>query len=210
MGKNKGMVGKYKTISNTQYKRKHKSKTQPGGTAMISTNNMALHARDTEIDQSKLGRWTWTRYRGKDNLITRIITVYLPNKPTEWGDRKVYFQQQKALIIDSITEYPLKIFWEDLWEMVDTCQKDGEQIILMGDWNQDVREEKFLEPFKIRNLKPSITERHGNSGPGIYQRGTATIDEIFTSFTIEVKTAGYLEHEHIRSDHRITWVYFQQ
>ena len=28
-------------------KGKHKSKTQPGGTAMISANNMALHARDT-------------------------------------------------------------------------------------------------------------------------------------------------------------------
>ena len=88
--------------------------------------------------------------------------------------------------------------------------KNEEQIILMGDWNQDVREEKFLEPFKARNLKPSITERHGNSGPGTYQRGTAPIDEIFTSFTIKVRTAGYLEHGHIRSDHRTVWVDFQQ
>ena len=96
---------------------------------------MALHARDTGIDQRKLGRWTWTRYRGKDNLITRIITVYVPTKPTVWGDRKVYFQQQKALTIDNITECPLKVFWEDLWELVDTCQKDEEQIILIGDWN---------------------------------------------------------------------------
>ena len=52
---------------------------------------MALHTRDTGIDQRKLGRWTWTRYRGKDNLIIRIIIVYVPTKPTEWGDRKVYF-----------------------------------------------------------------------------------------------------------------------
>ena len=47
-------------------KEKHKSKTQPGGTAMISANNMALHARDTGIDHRKLGIWTWARYRGKD------------------------------------------------------------------------------------------------------------------------------------------------
>ena len=80
----------------------------------------------------------------------------------------------------------------------------------MEDWNQDVREEKFLEPFKARNLKPLITERHGNSVPGTYQRGTAPIDEVFTSFTIKVRTAGYLEHGHIRSDHRTIWVDFQQ
>ena len=81
------------------------------------------------------------RYRGKDNLITRIITIYVPTKPTVWRDRKVYFQQQNALTIDNITECPLKVFWKDLWELVDTCKKDEEQIILMRDWNQDVWEE---------------------------------------------------------------------
>ena len=32
-------------------KQKYKSKSQPGGTAMINTNNMALHAKDIGIDQ---------------------------------------------------------------------------------------------------------------------------------------------------------------
>ena len=72
-----------------------------------------------------------------------IIIVYVPTKPTEWVDRKVYFQQQKALTIDNITECQLKVFGKDLWEMVDRCQKDEEKIILMGDWNQDVREGRF-------------------------------------------------------------------
>ena len=60
---------------------------------MISTNNMALYTRDTGIDQRKLERWKWTRYKVKVNLITGIITVYIPNKPTELGDRKLFFQQ---------------------------------------------------------------------------------------------------------------------
>ena len=80
----------------------------------------------------------------------------------------------------------------------------------MGDWNQDVREEKILELFKARNLKPSTTERHRHSGPGTYQRGTTPIDEIFTAFTIKVRKAGYLEHWQIRGYHRTTWVDFQQ
>ena len=51
---------------------------------------------------------------------------------------------------------PTERFWKDLWELVDTWQKDEVQIILMGDWNQDVREAKFLKPLKARNLKPGI------------------------------------------------------
>ena len=39
--------------------------------------------------------------------------------------------------------------------------KNEEQIILIGDWNQDVREGKSLELFKARNLKPSNNVKAG-------------------------------------------------
>ena len=103
----------------------------------------------------------------------------------------------------------MKVFTEDFWQVVDTYQKDEERIILAGDWNHDVREATYLEPFKVSNLKPSIKERHGNSIPGIYQGGTVPIDEIFALFNVKVKTASYLENGHIRSDHRTIWIDFQ-
>ena len=53
---------------------------------------MVLHTKNTGVDESKLGRLTWKRYRDEENLIMRIITIYLPNKPTEQGDRKIYYQ----------------------------------------------------------------------------------------------------------------------
>ena len=37
---NKKMVQKYKAINSTRYKEDHKSKSQPGGTAMINTNSI--------------------------------------------------------------------------------------------------------------------------------------------------------------------------
>ena len=66
----------------------------------------------------------------------------------------------------------MQISIKDLWKLVDTCQKYDDQIILMGDYNQDVRDETFLEVFKARTLKSGIIKRHGNFGSRIYQRGT--------------------------------------
>ena len=47
-----------------------------------------------------------------------------------------------------------------------------------------------------------VIEDMHDSGPGTYQRGTVPIDEMFLSFNIKVKTAGCLDHGHIRSGHR--------
>ena len=40
---------------------------------------------------------TPTRYRGKDGLITRIITVYIPNKLIKWGIEKYTNNSKKFL-----------------------------------------------------------------------------------------------------------------
>ena len=58
MGTNKRIIRKYRLSVAYDTKENHESKSQPGGTAMINTQNMVLHARDTGIDQRKLGRWT--------------------------------------------------------------------------------------------------------------------------------------------------------
>jgi hypothetical protein len=42
-------------------------------------------------DNSNLGRWVWTRYRGRNNQTLRIIAAYRPNPPS--GPFTVYAQQ---------------------------------------------------------------------------------------------------------------------
>ncbi len=40
---------------------------QFGGTALFSVNKVAHRAIEKGCDKSNLGRWTWTRYKGKGN-----------------------------------------------------------------------------------------------------------------------------------------------
>ena len=123
----------------------------------------------------------------QSSLITRIITMYVPNKSSKWGDRKIYCQQQKKLTTLNITTCPLKIFWKDVWKLLYTCQNITDKLFLVEDWNHDIRDEKNLYQFKVRSLKPLIIQKYRNLGPGIYQRGNSPIDEICISFTIKSK-----------------------
>jgi hypothetical protein len=54
---------------------------QFGGTALFSIGNAAHHAVERGMDESKLGRWVWTRYKGKNNQTVRIVVAYHPNPP---------------------------------------------------------------------------------------------------------------------------------
>jgi len=40
---------------------------QYGGTALFSVNKAAHRVVDKGIDSSNLGRWSWTRYKGKES-----------------------------------------------------------------------------------------------------------------------------------------------
>jgi hypothetical protein len=179
---------------------------QPGGTAIISKGELSTRVIETGQDPKRLGRWTWTLFRGKHNTKTRIISVYVPCLARTFGCRKVYCQQQKALLKMGLSGSVMENFWDDLWHQVDEWREKGDQIIMGGDWNTDVREEKFLQPFRMRNLVASITSIHGVNCPGTYSGGKNPIDEIFCSRSLNVKSAGYLAHGQSTGDHRPIWV----
>jgi len=64
---------------------------QYGGTALFSVNKAAHRAVEKGYDESGLGRWIWTRFKGKGNQTLRIIAAYRPNPPQ--GPFSVYAQQ---------------------------------------------------------------------------------------------------------------------
>jgi hypothetical protein len=55
---------------------------------------------------------------------------------------------------------PRKAFWEDLTKEVKQLINGGDQVVLMGDWNEDVREvqRKHLGPLGL--VEPLVT-KHG-------------------------------------------------
>ena len=179
---------------------------QPGGTAIISRDEMALRHIRNGHDPKRLGRWCWKLFRGKKGLKLRVVSVYFATVNKEHGKKKAYMQQKLALLKMKKTESVFESFCLDFWKEVDKWLSNGEQLVICGDWNIDVRKERFLEEFQKRNLIPAITHKHRDQGPETYNRGRYPIDEIFVSPTLQVQQCGYQEHGTAAGDHRPIWV----
>lgn len=53
-------------------------KRQYGGTMTISQGSSSGRVVTTGRDNCQLGRWSWMKFRGKNNLTLRVVTVYRP------------------------------------------------------------------------------------------------------------------------------------
>ena len=176
------------------------TKHQPGGTATIAVNDMAHRFHSAGQDSKELGRWSWVKVTGKQNCVTRFVTVYCP-KPTGKGMNTVYEQQLEYLKKD-----PTAAFWEDLAHTIVKWQNEGNQLVIMGDWNEAIVNGNLTEWMNTFGLTEAITGIHGSDPPPTYQRGSDAIDGIFVSSTVHVKQAGYLGFGQIPGDHRGIWV----
>jgi hypothetical protein len=86
--------------------------SQYGGTALFSIGPAAHRVVEKGCDTSNLGRWTWTRYRGRNNQTLRIITAYRPNHPN--GPFTVYAQHNAYFHAQNKPRCPRKAFLQDL------------------------------------------------------------------------------------------------
>ena len=67
---------------------------QWGGTFMCTYGRLAGRTTETGTDTSGLGRWCWMKFRGKNNITTRIIAVCVPRRGE--GLTTVFGQQQRC------------------------------------------------------------------------------------------------------------------
>ena len=126
--------------------------------------------------------------------------MYVPQKNTK-GINTVYSQQLAHLRQD-----PIPIFWRDLAKAITQWQRAGEQLVVMGDWNEDVTGQSLSRWMDTFDLKEAITMTHGTNPPPTYHRGSHAIDGIFVSSSIEINRAGYLGFGDIPGDHRGIWI----
>ena len=179
---------------------------QQGGVSLTLTNDkLTSYGQEIGEDMSGLGRWAWQTIEGHSETKTVIIQAYRPVKNTQnYGS--TYIQQRAAAGVED----PIKIFDEDIIEMIDTFIEDKFQIILMGDFNTPINGTGRLEKMlQIRGIKDVIQTRYGYSrAPNTHSRGSRPIDAIFTSETIEMVKGGYKEGYEEVSDHRMVWAEF--
>ena len=183
-----------------------KSSHQPGGVSSIITGNLSASVVKSYYDGRMMGRWCSSTIRGSNNSITRVVTVYVPCNSKTHGCKTVFSQQQAALLKSKVGKGVLKRFWLDFWDEIDGWRKNGEKLIVGGDWNRNIVENQMLDEFKSKGLIPVVATKFPDNIPETYSGGSYPIDEIFVSETLEIKACGYMEHGLNRSDHRPIWL----
>jgi hypothetical protein len=80
-------------------------------------------------------------------------------------------------------------------------------VVLLADWNVDVRGEKTQKYMADLGMREVIMEFHGDKGPRTYNRGSKPIDGIFMTQDLYIVQRGYMHSVMgIGSDHRCLWL----
>jgi hypothetical protein len=117
----------------------------------------------------------------------------------------VYSQHQNYFDEEEIEGCPRTLFTLHLLTEIDKWTQDGDQIILLIDANEDIRD--FAQTIQHAGLRDVLLTRHGRQAPATFNGGTIPIDGIFTSPTIEILVGGYFEFGFCPpTDHRGLWI----
>jgi len=110
---------------------------QWGGTAIFSVNKAAHRVQKKGYDESNLGRWCWTQYKGQNSHTLHIVSAYRPNFPN--GPLSVYTQHRTTLLERGDDRCPRVAFLEDLLQMLRASLQQGIHLILLTDGNSSMK-----------------------------------------------------------------------
>ena len=179
---------------------------QPGGCMTTSVNKAKRKVIGNGVDFRGLGRWAWTRFRGKQEVTLRVVTAYRPGSNA--GAHTVYSQQKSYFDDRDIEGQPKDIMLDELCGEITKWQEEGDRIILMMDVNEHVDNDNISTTFENMGLTEAIIGRHQEDAgyQATFNRGRDPIDGIFVSQELHIQSAGYLPFGESPSDHRGLWI----
>ncbi|KAI2499112.1 hypothetical protein MHU86_15382 [Fragilaria crotonensis] len=168
-----------------------------------------MTGRVTEQSQDHMGRWVTQTMKGFNGRQVTIISAYQAVTDSQCtGLMTVTAQQQNILVQsqDALSE-PRKAFKRDISELLKRIRARGDEIILVGDFNETIDEEfnglsKIIADFHLVDL---MRGRSTLPFPATYARGRRRLDYGFATFhaAIALKYAGYEAfNERFPTDHR--------
>ena len=178
---------------------------QPGGTLTITTGKMCGRIQESGTEDHILQRWSWQKFRGARNHKLVIANVYRPvfsNGPLST------YQQHKAVLLDmNIDECPRKNILTQLSLQIQQWQQEGYQIIVAGDFNEDVTTGNIRQYFEPLHMRELVIHQHGEHAPRTMIKGSTPIDGIFGSYDITPLRSGYRSFDWgLATDHRLIWI----
>ncbi len=201
----KGKLEFSKFVSSNNKDPEFLEKQQSGGTLIVCQGHACARVMDCGSDDSILGRWSWLRLRGSNGRTLRFVSVYRPVFSN--GATSAYQQHRSVLIEQGIDDCPRHTLLQDLQKQLVKWVGEGDQLIVAGDFNEDVRSATIRSVFDQVNMEEIILRQHGSNAPNTFMNGSLPIDGIFGTKGLDVLfcgyTSGYWGHP---SDHRALWV----
>jgi hypothetical protein len=184
---------------------------KPGGTLLLARGNCVARILDGGDDA--MGRWSYIRMAARGNRVVSIIMAYQPCavRGNPKGKFTVHAQQSSLLRQANMSDpkpNPRKYFRHDLTILLKRLKAQGDDLIVMGDFNEALGNDPAGMSKICRELVLSdiMKLRHGTSDkPATYARGHKRLDYLLMSerCTIAVRNCGYKPFNHrLFSDHR--------
>jgi len=136
---------------------------QPGGTGILCINHAAHCTLRPGDDALGLGRWCWTRIQGLDGFVLRVISMYRPCRSN--GPMTVYQQHIRRLTSLQRFECPKEAILVDLAKEIQTWQHEGDHVILLTDFNDDITDTSVRHWASNLGLVEVITWLHPTNPP---------------------------------------------
>jgi hypothetical protein len=170
-------------------------KFQEGGTAMMVYGNL-IQQFDPEgsgQDNLGLGRWTYMKFSGNDNIIAQVICKYSPcaNKQKDLG---TVYQQHRQHLINKLNEdtCPRLRFGEDLLRKMKQWRRKGEWLIFCVNANKNIYIGELgqqLMDLHGLGMKEVVGEFTARKPGATYFQGSVPIDAIWATSDVTVANA---------------------
>ena len=179
---------------------------QWGGTGVMSYGKISHFSNGAGQDKAKLGRWSWARYRGKDGIMLRCVSIYRPCDSN--GEKTVNAQHKAYLQANNDDRPPRQAFLEDLESELQEWLQAGDQVLIAGDINSHIFSAKIEELFERHNMTNLIFDRHGKeNAPTTYYltQGSRIVDGMWGTPGLAIQRGGYLEPGDFPGNHSLLW-----
>lgn len=183
----------------------NKSTFEPGGTMIVTNSKATAHTCMSGQDVQLLGRWNYISLRGKHEHYTTLISVYRPTKYQETNMRQTAYSANRRREL-ATNKTPEELWYTDLSDLIKGKVDAGHEVIVAGDFNDDLNNKQGPVVTFMRNLglKEILLTAMGSRGPATHIRGTLTIDGIFATNGIGLEAGKYISFHDSPSDHR--WI----
>ena len=131
----------------------------------------------------------------REHLPTVVVDTLADRKPLTVLEVGVEYGGYLDIYYPQFEPHVEKFYLVDLW------QTEGNQIILLGDWNSDFEDvNRWMRRLGLQN---TICEQHGYEAPVTYHRSNSLpIDGIYSSFNLPAEKSGFLAFLRLSGDHR--------